>query len=504
MKTRFLLPMCSLVALGLPAVAHSAGTYYTGNYRSPQQNYSRTNYATNRSQQYGAQKQQTAQRQVVSPNANVYVGRQYQGYSRDGGAVVGQVVTQQAQMRPQSQPQQNQGLFLNAGLEHQFANWKFDMKSAGSQLHYDNIRWNVFNADALYKFGSGNVPMQIEAGLKYGMQFGTSTMIDDDITNGGYLVTEWWDDTDGDGVGDQYIGSQIGNSLSIGDSKSGNMLGFHAGFGLTDFFKMGAARITPVFGFRYLKYKLDTTNDRGMTVDTGYCQTLSGSNETQCDPIVILKYGNVQQVLWEPVAVDDDGFVQITPGATALSTGGTYKFILPGTSHSYETTWMGPYLALNLNYDIDTYNNFNAFVEFGLPMYTSTGDQPYRADWQHPKSVEDKGSIGDAWHVGLGANFLTALSDSVSLSLGFTFDYYSLSGGDANTYLNSDYYMTYYNNLLAQYVAAGYTESYMLAHDPDAQAIKEMQDAGWVATADGEIESIYKSMGIRIGIQAKF
>jgi hypothetical protein len=486
-----------LMAL-LPDIAYSAGTYYTGGYRSPQQNYSRQNYTAR--QQSGNSNQQT--KRTVSPNANVYVGRQYQAYNRDTSAVATQTQAQQTQARNANASATQQGLFVNAGISHEFANWNFDMNSAGSKLHYDNVRWNVFSVDAAYKFGS-STPMQIDAGFKYGMQFGDSTMIDDDITNGGYLITEWWDDTNGDGIGDQFIGSQIGNSLSVGTSEGGDMLGFHAGFGLTNMFKLGGARITPSIGYRYLKYKLETSKDYGMTVDTGYCEVVSGSNETQCNPIIILQYGDAQQVLWEPT-YDDQGFIQITPGATGISTEGTYKFVLPGVSHSYETTWMGPYLALDLNYDINAYNSFNARLEFGLPMYNSQGDQPYRVDWQHPKSVEDKGSFGDAWHLGFGANYLTALSESISLSLGFTFDYYSLSGGEANTYLNSGYYMGIYDALLAQYIAAGYTEAYMLENDDNAKTIKAMQDSGWVSKVDGEIESIYKSMGIRVGLQVRF
>ena len=37
-------------------------------------------------------------------------------------------------------------------------------------------------------------------------------------------------------------------------------------------------------------------------------------------------------------------------------------------------------------------------------------------------------------------------------------------------------------------------------------AIKEMQNEcpGWVCKVDNEIDSIYKSMGVRVGVQAKF
>jgi hypothetical protein len=91
-----------------------------------------------------------------------------------------------------------------------------------------------------------------------------------------------------------------------------------------------------------------------------------------------------------------------------------------------------------------------------------------------------------------------------------------MSGGEANTYLNSGYYMGIYNEILANYVAAGLTEYDMLngytdgsetyGPNPTAVHIKELQSdcPGWVCKVDNEIESVYKSLGIRVGIQAKF
>ena len=492
---------CSLVALAVEC-AGAAGTYYTGNYRSPQQNYAKSSYAARQQQQQTSYAQDTTytRTRTVAPNNNAYISAPYQDYTR----VVGtgnQQTTNQTRVVDNTNKAEK-GFFFNLGLSHEFAAWNFDMKEAGSKLHYDNIRWNILEADMLYRFG-GTTPLQIEAGVKYGMQFGDSNMIDDDITNGGYVVTEWYKDP-GDGSELQYLGQQVGHSLSIGTSNKGDMLGLYGGFGLTDAFKIGVARVTPSLGFRYLKYKLETKNDYGLTVDTGFCTNVYGGDEVQCDPIVIVEYNNnTQQVLWNPT-VDLYGFWEIASGATGVSTAGTYMFHLPSVSHSYETTWMGPFLALDLDYDVNIYNKFNARFEFGLPMYTSTGDQPYRVDWQHPKSVEDKGGFGDAWHIGLGAKYMTALTESVFLSLGFSFDYYTMSGGEASTYLNSGYYMDIYNKLLQQYTEAGELDQF--ENDETIKNIKQIQAEcpGWVCKVDNEIESIYKSLGIHVGIQAKF
>ena len=497
-KTLRYLFVTSMVAM-LPVLANAAGTYYVGNYQSPQQNYSELGYAAQRyngpyragqNGNYSQDTTYTRTRMRVTPNDNAYVGRQYSEYTK---------TETKTDDRMESAPKSDKGFWIAPSLSHEFANWRFDMKNAGSILHYDDVRWNVLDVTAGYRFDAGNLPLQIDAGFKYGMQFGDSTMEDDDISHGGYLVTEWVDENDA------FIGYQVGHALSVGTSNGGDMFGFNIGLGLTDFFKMGAVRVTPSVGYRHMKYKLETKNTYGLTVDTGYCSTVNGSDEVQCDPIVVLQYGDQQKVLWDE-DVNEYGFFVINPGATGVSTGGTYEYELPGTSHSYETEWAGPYLALDMNYDINANNAVNARIEFGLPIYDSVGDQPYRPDWAHTKSVEDKGGFGDAWHFGLGANYMTAITNTLSFTMGVTFDYYSVNGADASTYLNRDYYESAYNTLLDYYEDLGRDEAYMLANDPTAQNIVETEQdcPGWVCKADGEIESVYKSLGLRVGLNAKF
>ena len=254
-----------------------------------------------------------------------------------------------------------------------------------------------------------------------------------------------------------------------------------------------------------MKYKLTTENNYGLAVDTHACFEVNG--EVQCDPaIVIIQPNGEQQIFWR-----DDISQTIPPkdydipSGSVISTEGTYYYQQPGESHSYETTWMGPYLALDMDYDINQNNAVNARVELGLPGYKSVGDQPYRFDWQHPKSVEDEAGMFGAFHFGLGANWTTAITDSVALSLGVTYDYYSVSGADAKTYLNVGYYENWYNDILEDYDS----EDAMLDPDngdPTEINIKDLleQCPGGVCTTDGEIESFYKSLGVRVGINAKF
>ena len=487
------------VLLFAPIAANAAGTYYsgytTGAYQSPQTSYAsrQTGYANRYNTSYG--------------NTGSYASR----YNTYGANNARNVTTQQVAQSAATQTgggAKKSGFWLDAGISHEMAQWRFEMAQSGSILSYDNLAWNVLDVSAGYAFDVGSTTMQVDVGLKYGMQWGESPMYDDDITNGGYLVTSWID-----GSSKEEIGDQIGHALSMGTSKGGSMMGFNVGFGLTDIFKIGNVTLTPSVGFRYLNYKLTTENNYGLAVDTAGCIHVDGSDEVQCDPAIVIvrNDGKTSYIIWRGELVDGKIPPLTLPNGTSagdvVDTGGTYYYKQPGESHSYETTWMGPYLALDMDYVINQNNAVNARVELGLPGYESVGDQPYRFDWQHPKSVEDTAGMFSAFHFGMGANWTTAITDSVALSLGVTYDYYSVSGADATTYLNMGYYEDLYNKILEEDFSGD--EDAML--DPvsgSATAINiknlESECPGGVCKTDGEIESFYKSLGIRVGINAKF
>ncbi len=483
-----------------PVAANAAGTYYNGNYQSPQTRYTNTNGYVTRTPANSAY--QSYQRTGYNTNG-------YSSYSTARNSAVmqnGRIVQQKQQVQQNNTSGAKEGFWLNGGISREVAQWQFDMKNAGSSLHYDNIDWNVFDATLGYDFNLGNTSMRAVAGFKYGMQSGESTMVDDDITNGGYLVTTWCQSIDSNGNCVGFIGDQIGHALSIGTSKSGDMMGFNFGLGLTDAFKWGNVKFTPSIGYRYLKYKLETSQNYGLAVDTAACFQIDGTNEIQCDPAIIINYSNgEQQIIWRD---DISGTMQIASGAATVSTAGTYYYEQDGVSHSYEVEWAGPYVAVDMDYVINQNNAVNGRVELGFPGYTATGDQPYRFDWQHPKSVEDSAGMFGAFHLGLAGNWATALTDTVSLSFGITYDYYNVSDADAATYLNGDYYNDLYNDILNSTEWGG-DETAMLdpnTGDPTAISIKqiEIECPGWVCNDEAEIESFYKSLGVRVGLQAKF
>lgn len=388
--------------------------------------------------------------------------------------------------------QKKDRFWLDAGISHEIGMWQFEMKTAGSRLHYDNLGWNVLDVSGGYAFDIGNTTLQIDAGLRYGMQSGETSMIDDDITNGGYLVTSLCEDTNKNGQcdsGENILGDQIGHAVSIGTSQGGSMLGFNVGLGLTDVFKIGNMTITPSVGYRYLQYKLTTENNNGLSVDTVYCFEENG--ETRCAPMIIVSNGDSDTLL-KP---DDINMGMPSSGGGTVSAPNTMYFHQNGISHSYEVAWSGPYLALDMGYAINQNNAVNGRIELGFPGYSAVGDQPYRYDWQHPKSVEDSAGMFSALHLGLAANWTTALTNSVALSIGLTYDYYTVSGADAETYWNRAFYEQLLSNA---------------AEESDKTAIQntinqmEADCPGGVCVANGEVDSFYKSMGIRVGINAKF
>lgn len=520
---------CSVFAL-LPFVADAAGTYYNYN-GTIQRNYGGP-YADSLYNGGGINA-------YVTPTGSC--GMANGGCNANSGAVNNARQTTTRSVPRASQPYSGnsgqEGLSLNAGLSHQLAEWRFDMKTAGSKLHYDNVNWNVFDAEAKYNFYLGNSLVRFSLGGQYGMQFGDSSMVDDDITGGGFFLQYWNVDLTGDGNVDQ-VWSQQGHALSVGTSNDGHMMGAYAGLGLVDAWRIGSFRVTPSVGYRLFKYKLDTKRNYGMSLDTAngatnYCQSSGG--ETQCLPFLVFVDDADSPLLGtiDGVDLNGDGFVDtysyigVPNGAKYVETENTYYYYQDGVSHSYEVDWSGPYLALDMEYDFSADDAINARLEFGLPNYTATADQPYRPDWQHPKSLEDKGGFGDAYHIGLMTNWVHSLTDSLMLTAGVTFDYYHVSKADATSYLNPDYYNSVYyepavstNNALASSSYYGSTD-YLnwtaitgrdLASDQAVYAnnldtiasINALKSQGWKQEANDEIESIYKSLGLRVGILAKF
>lgn len=480
----------SLIAM-MPVIASAAGTYYNGNTYQNSQSYG--NMRGGYYSAYGAGQSQS----MVTRNTATRVTKKSSAIQKSSST--------------------KKGFQLDAALSHEFANWDFEMDKAGSKLRYDGLAWNVVSADGVYYFDT-STPVQINFGAKYGMQSGETSMIDDDISRGGYGQQEYTE------------GVVTGYAMSIGTSKDGSQMGFNAGLGLTDFFAVGRLKMTPSVGYRYFKHKLITKGNSGLTMDVfngnashPYVNCISVNGETQCDPFVLFEFfdasgaskgtavaGRTEDVLGSLSDITFDG---IPSGSTAVAVdlGDSYYYKQVGTSHEYETEWYGPYVALDMEYAINANNNFSAGIEFGLPMYDSKGNQPYRIDWAHPTSVEDKGGFGDAYHLGLNAAWSTAITDNVMFSLGLTYDYYNAKKADATTYINQGYYNKIVSDLeeaIAYLESVSASTATIAAYQASLANAEDVVDyyngKGWKIESKDEIKSIYSSMGIRLGLNVKF
>ena len=501
--SRVLISMAVIAAF--PMIAGAAGTYYNGSlYQNPQGRYGMngSNSGDGFYNKYGAGRGYGQNMQGAQNMQNMGIKK-----------TVVQTTTTTSKKAPVTSARK-QGFLLDAGISHEFADWGFNMKNAGSKLHYDNLRWNVFGVDGAYYFDT-SVPMQIKAGAKYGMQFGDSPMVDDDIS-GEKLWMVQYVEIEGVGTEEVLMGSP---AMSVGTSNGGKQMEFNASFGLTDLFTMGRVKVTPSVGYRYFKYELETKKNYGMMVDVLHSDTFTNcfevaDGEIQCAPY--LGFANSSEQVIGFARIDpNDGLVYNNTAAPLLDRGDTYYYEQSGTSHKYKTSWMGPYLALDMEYMINDNNNVVAGIEFGLPVYESKGDQPYRIDWAHPTSVEDKGDFGDAYHLGFNAAWMTKITNSVGFTLGLTYDYYKVSDASATTYYSQSYYqpiLDSYQNQYDEYTAlidggATLTDDEAYEYALLGEEITDLtakKNAGWKSESKNEIESIYKSMGIRAGIEVKF
>jgi len=502
--SRFL--FCMTVASVLPLVAGAAGTYYNGNlYQNPQAKYGAMTNNGNNGNGGGFY--------------NNYVGGRGYGQNMQNIGVT-KTTTTVKKSTSKTDSAKKKGLYMGIGATHEFANWDFEMKTAGSNLHYDNLRWNVVDGTASYYFGD-STPVQINLGARYGAQYGNSSMVDDDISSE-YM----WDVESmlvNGATEDVYWGTP---AVSVGTTSDGTQMGFNAGLGLTDLFDFGRAKITPSVGYRYFKHKVETKNNYGMMIQVLNSDSFVNciqvqDGEIQCSPYVGFADGNgvvdsFAGFLFNEdgtIAVNSDGsYIILNDSSSAqLDLGTTYYYEQSGVSHKYETVWAGPYVALDMEYVMNDYNKINAGIEVGLPAYDSKGDQPYRFDWEHPTSVEDKAGIGKAIHFGFNTMWGTSLTDNIMLTLGMTYDYYRVKDADAKTYLNKTYYQGLLddtNYAINYYEGQGsLTDDELIAlnnYRAEKTRLEALKSNGWTLENNSEIKSIYKSMGIRLGLSAKF
>ena len=451
------------------AAAGAAGTYLgTSGYQSPQRYYQGAASAgyyqpqnVGASGYAGGNYYQQNQQPYYQPNP--WMQNQNQNQNR-----------QTAPARPRSKGAAEDGFFLDAGAGRQYAQWNFNMNRDGSIQNYSDLAWNVLDVKGGYRQGD----ILVSGGVQYGMQSGKSWMTDDDTTNGG-LVVQQYDVNTGDWVFDTYQ-----DILSISESSGGSLFGFNAGLGLMNKFGYGKTKITPSVGYRKFSYKLSTTNTHGVAVSSNYCRT-DEAGERIC-PAYMWFFNNEMTWPKPDLAADEpdaDGldWWQVLGDLVATE---SFSFSQSGKSHIYAVSWEGPYVALDFESELNENNRVDARLEFGMPGYKSKGDQPYRPDWAHPVSLEDSAEMFGAMHIGAAAAWTTKVADNWGLSLGMTYDYYSVKGATAKTYFNQRFFEALY----------------------DADDIKDflVDCPNWTCVVKKETNVFYRSIGARVGLVGRF
>ena len=396
------------------------------------------------------------------------------------------------------------GFFLGAGLSRQYAQWQYELQTLGSILNYSDLAWNVFDVKAGYKTGD----VVIGLGLQYGMQAGKSFMTDDDITNGGGGYKFEGEDHD-----HKPTGFVVRNSiLSIGESKGGSMLGMHLGLGLANAFGSDSVKITPSIGYRMMKYKLTTSNNSGLSVE--YNDALCEPDDLgslMCPAMISFWDGSDWVYLQNMINIgtlnDPVWIYPIPPGASGADYGDNYAFTQAGFSHVYEVSWNGPFIAADIDVGLGGDYSMSGRIEIGFPGYEAVGDQPYRIDWAHPKSLGDKKGMFGALHLGMGANWMAKISDQMRMSIGLTYDYYEVKKADAVSYLSK-----YYYDGVRKWAEDPKEDGTGPGKDADRRqdVIDQLDDLykscnnSWTCVDPGEVNSFYRAVGIRIGIEGEF
>ena len=137
---KFLL-RCSIFALA-PIAANAAGTYYTGNYQSPQQRYSNQSYSSQRGGTY-TQNGVTYNRVPQGGYNNAaYASTRYGQTARPNTAQNNNATTAPAR---NASAKKGNGFTFGGGISREAAMWKFEMKDSASILRYDDVAWNVLD-----------------------------------------------------------------------------------------------------------------------------------------------------------------------------------------------------------------------------------------------------------------------------------------------------------------------------------------------------------------------
>ena len=246
----------------------------------------------------------------------------------------------------------------------------------------DDIDWNIAGVGPL---GYVNVLSELTwSNLEiFQIKLGNKTIIRDLFYMRGSFGYGWIQrgfNQDSDYAGNNRT---IEFSRSNNNASDGNVMDASLGLGLKFSFGLDWFSITPLFGYSYHQQNL----------------TMTDGNQTK-DP-----YGVI-------------GFT------------GPFS----GLKSTYQTEWKGPWVGVDLNFDIKKQHNIFLKFEYHWADYYAEADWNLRSDFAHPKSFEHNAD-GNGIVISTGINFFT--NYPVSLHLSFDYQDWNTDPGTDRTFFSN-------------------------------------------------------------------
>lgn len=248
-------------------------------------------------------------------------------------------------------------------------------------------------------------------------------------------------------------------TISMG-GQTGKMQDMKFGVGARHIWDIAGWKISPIIGYQIFKHDLkmdnhiypnpavyiplmnqygdyiygDTTGNYysvtpGTAVPDDYyqvCMSPEYLGLAASDPIthspVIDADGNLLTTTYDPLYTYQPWGV--APGECVVL-GGDGMIIVEGTTHIYNTTWSGIFLALEIEKQLTYIDKLRFYAQVSMPHYKSEGIWPNRTDWQQNPSFVDEGDNG-AMQYQMEMEYIYQFSDRLQLSLKADMSYFQI------------------------------------------------------------------------------
>jgi hypothetical protein len=313
-------------------------------------------------------------------------------------------------------------------------------------------------------------------------------------------------------------------TISIGD-QTGALNRIKFGLGAWRIWDVLGWKISPIVGYEILHHDLQMSNheypnpatyipllteygdyvignqsgqytsvQQGMGIPDGWYQVCVGPEDIA---IVVSNpdgtpaidgQGNLIMTGYDPIMGDLPWGV---PGGNCVIIGGDGMIVVEGTTHIYNTTWSGIYLALELEKQMTYTDKLRFYGQVSMPRYSSEGIWPNRTDWQQNPSFIDEGST-DSIAYRLEMEYTYHLNENLHLNLKADWDYFFVGAISGTLFVNE--YSTYVIDQYGQYVVDPIT-GYPIIETVPAHELHIQDSLKWAK---------FQSFGLNVGLKYLF